>query len=50
MNHSDAMQLSPSQPKRLVFGGLPPDEIKMLFDGNEDEFLRVATRRALRGQ
>jgi hypothetical protein len=50
MNHDDAMRLAPIQPKQFVFGGLPADEIKMLFDGNEDEFLRVATRRALRGQ
>ncbi len=50
MSHSDAMQLSPIQPKQMVFGGLPADEQKMLFDGDEEGFLRIATRRALRGQ
>ena len=50
MNHSDAMQLAPIQPKQMVFGGLPADEQKLLFDGDEEGFLRIATRRALRGQ
>jgi hypothetical protein len=52
VSHADAMRLDPTPPsgKGWFLKGLPADELKLAMEGKLDEFERLSTSRALRGE
>jgi hypothetical protein len=51
-SHADAMRLDPTPPsgRGWFINGLPADELELAMSGKIDEFERLATSRALRGE